>query len=170
MPSTTTRSTYLVVGETGLLNLVGNGEGVGESGDVSTDLVEGEREVGSDSSNELLLGLLSETDDGDLLADTFSVLNVPSSRLGDGGVDSTTESSVGGDDDVEDLLDLGLGLAGLGLGEDGVVGDSVRFRLHHRLLRSSESGSCSWECSTSGAVLRDGGSDRTDQQPSSSIS
>ena len=134
--------TDFVVLNSGFLDSVGDGEGISEGGNISTDLVESEGEVGSDSSNELLLGLLSETDDRDLLAESLSLLNITSSSFSDGRVNSSAETSIGRDDDVEDLLDLGLGFSGFRLREDGRVGDTVSFSLNHGFLSSSESGGC----------------------------
>ena len=100
------RRADLVVLESRVLDLVGDGERIGESGDVATNLVERQLEViGNRAPRELLLGLLAEADDRDLLADTLSALDVATSRLADARVDSSAESTVRRDGDVEDLLD-----------------------------------------------------------------
>lgn len=131
----------LVEFKLGRLDLVGDGEGVAESRDRLSDLREREVEVvGTVSTGHLLLGLLAEGDDADLLALALTGLDVLLGGLGDGRVDTTAETTVGRSDDVEDLLDLGLGLGGLGLVEDGLVGGTVGLGTLHGALGASETG------------------------------
>jgi hypothetical protein len=134
--------THLVEFELGSLDLVGDGESVTEGRDRLSDLREGEVEVvGTVSTSHLLLGLLSESDDTDLLSLTLSVFDILPGSLGDRRVDTTAETTVRRGDNVEDLLDLGFGFRSLGLIEDGLVGSTVGLGTFHSTLSASETGS-----------------------------
>jgi hypothetical protein len=105
-------------------------------------LREGEVDVLSTvTTRHLLLGLLAERDDTVVLADTLTLSHVLPRELGDGGVDTTAETTVGGSDDVEDLLDLRLRLGSLGLVEDGLVGGTVDLGVTHGSLSATKTGS-----------------------------
>lgn len=87
-------------------NLVGDGGSLAESGNVLADSGEGDFERLGHGTGELSLGLVTDDGEGTGLLGHF-LLDV--SR--DGRVDTTTETTVRGDTDVEDLgLAFGLGL------------------------------------------------------------
>lgn len=131
--------TDLVVLEALGLDLVGDRERVVEGRDRLSDLGEGEHEsLGAVATGHLLLGLLAERDDADVLAGALALLDVLAGGLADRRVDTTAEATVRRGDNVEDLLDLGLGLGSLGLLKDGLVGLAVRLGVTHRTLRTRE--------------------------------
>lgn len=103
--------TDLVPFTTVLYNLVGNGGSLCESGNVLADLVERDLEVFTVLPGELSLGLVAENGNGSRL-----LLDGRTDGLGDGRVDTTAETTVGRDTDVEDLGLLGS--LGLGLSEE----------------------------------------------------
>lgn len=87
-------------------NLIGDGGSLAESGNVLADSGEGDLERLGHGTGELSLGLVTDDGEGTGLLGHF-LLDV--SR--DGRVDTTTETTVRGDTDVEDLgLAFGLGL------------------------------------------------------------
>ena len=123
------RRDVLVVDEVDLVeldarldDLVGDGGGVGKGGDVLANLVEGEGNVLGERTAELRLGLFTENDDGGALGrggvtgSGADLLELGLGALGDGRVDTTAETLVGGDDDEE--LATALGSDSLGVGED----------------------------------------------------
>lgn len=103
-------------------DLVGNGGGIGEGGDVLANLVEGKGEVVGESTTELGLGLLTEDNNGGALGGRgissgfADLLELGLGALGDGRVDTTAETLVGRDDDEE--LTTALGGNSLRVGED----------------------------------------------------
>lgn len=86
-------------------NLVSDGGSLAESGDVLADGGEGDLERLGHGTGELGLGLV--TDDGE---GTGLLCHLLLDESGDGRVDTTTETTVRGDTDVEDL-GLGFGLS-----------------------------------------------------------
>lgn len=112
----------LVELDAGLDDLVGNGSGIGESGDILANLVEGEGKVLGKSTGELGLGLLTENNDGGTLGRvsitgrSADFLELGLGTLGDGRVDTTAETLVGGDNNEE--LATTFGSNSLGVGED----------------------------------------------------
>lgn len=103
-------------------DLVSNGGGIGKSGDVLANLVEGESKVLGKSTTELSLGLFTENDDSGTVGRVgvtgrgADLLEFGLGALGDGRVDTTAKTLVGGDDDEELLATFGSN--GLGVGED----------------------------------------------------
>lgn len=105
-----TASTHLVKVTTVLHDLVGDGAGLGESGDVLADTVEREVQSLGHGSGKLSLGLVTDNSKrSGLLGD--GLLHV--SR--DLRVNTTAETTVGRHGEVEDLSLLGLLIGGLGL-------------------------------------------------------
>lgn len=103
--------TDLVPFTTVLDDLIGNGGGLCESGNVLADLVERDLEVFTVLPGELSLGLVTEDGDGSRL-----LLDGSANGLGDGRVDTTAKTTVGRNTDVENLGLLGS--LGLGLSEE----------------------------------------------------
>lgn len=103
-------------------DLVSNGSSVGESGDVLADLVERESKVLGEDTTKLGLGLLTKNDNSGALGrvggtgSLTELLEFSLGALGDGRVDTTAKTLVGGDNDEE--LTTALGSNGLGVGED----------------------------------------------------
>ncbi len=112
----------LVELDAGLDDLVSNGGGIGEGGDILADLVEGEGKVLGKSTAELGLGLLTENNNGGALrgvgitSGSADLLELGLGALGDGRVDTTAKTLVGRDNDEE--LTTALGSNSLGVGED----------------------------------------------------
>lgn len=122
----------VVLGQQG--DLVGNGLGIGEGGDILADVGEAENHSIGVGSGQLGLGLLAENDDvrvGVLLENTAS-------SLAQTGVDTTAKTLVGAGDDQQSLLVVER--LGLGLLEDGVGGLTVGTRIVHGLLGTVQTG------------------------------
>ena len=99
---------------TALGDEVGDGRGVSEGGDVTTNLVEGDRKVLTEGTLKLVLGLVTNNSnlglgvDLDVLEGGFGVVGEGAAGgLGDGRVDTAAETLVGGDDN-EELLAVSL--------------------------------------------------------------
>lgn len=118
-------------------DLVGNGLGLSEGGDVLSNTSEGQLDVLGLGSLQLGLALLAQDDE--LVC--VGLLGVEAADVtGKTGVDTTTEALVGGADDEQGLLALGLEGLGLGLVED-LLGDlTVRLGLGHGALGAGELG------------------------------
>jgi hypothetical protein len=86
--------------EVGLTNDINNGRGFLEGGDTSTNLVEGDGNVLTDSTAQLGLGLV--TNNNEVSFGGFFQDNSTGS-LGDTGVDTTTETTIGRRGDKERL-------------------------------------------------------------------
>lgn len=115
-------------------NLVGNGLGIGEGGDVLADIGEAQEDIVGGDTGQLGLGLVTENDD---IGVGIGLQNA-ASGLAQTGVDTTAKTLVGAGNDQQSLLVLqGLGL---GLLEDVVGGLTVDTGLIHGLLSTSETG------------------------------
>jgi hypothetical protein len=109
--------------DTTLDDKVCNTSSISKGRDVPSNLVEGDAIVGTIFADELTLGLVTNNGDGRVLADfcvggkkRFGVASEGfTSSLGEGGVDTTTKTLVGGDNDEEFG---GCGLVGGGVHED----------------------------------------------------
>ena len=99
------RRTHLVPLAAVLDDLVGDGTGLGKGRDVLADGVEGDSDVLGHGSRELGLGLVTDNGERSGVLDLLLL-----DESGDTGVDTTAETSVRGDGEVEDLGGLGGGL------------------------------------------------------------
>lgn len=115
-------------------DLVGNGLGIGEGGDVLADVGEAEEDLLGSETGQLSLGLVTEDND---VGVGVGVQHTASS-LGQTRVNTTAETLVGTGHDEESLLVLQS--LGLGLLEDGVGGLTVIARLIHGLLSAGKTG------------------------------
>lgn len=115
-------------------DLVGDGLGLGEGGDVLADAGEAEDDVLGVGALQLGLGLLAEDDEVEV-----GVLEGPAAdETAETRVDTAAEALVGAADDDQLLLALGLERLRLGRVEDGVGGLAVHARVLHRPLRAVE--------------------------------
>lgn len=120
-----------------LQDLVGDGLGIGEGGDVLANAGEGQDDIAGVGTAQLGAGLLADQDEvGGLV---FGVEGA-AHEAGQTGVDATAETLVGAADDVEGLLALGLEGLGLGILEDLVVGLAVAPRRIHGALGAGQLG------------------------------
>ena len=117
-------------------DLVGDGLGSGEGGDVLANTGKGELDALGVGTGELGLALLADDDEvgGALLSEESTDATAHT------GVSTTAESLVGGANDDEGLLLLGLGGLGLGSFEDLVGGLTVLAGLGHGALGTGELG------------------------------
>ena len=104
-------------------DLVGDGLGVGEGGDVLTDAGEGQDDVLGVGAAQLGAGLLADQDQ--VGRGLVGGEDGAAHEAGQAGVDTTAEALVGAADDVEGLLALGLEGLRLGVLEDLAVGLAV---------------------------------------------
>ena len=123
----------VVGGEHG--DLVGDGGGIGEGGDVLSGTSEAENEALAVGTRQLSLALL--TDDGEV--GVGGVEQHLADLPGHTRVDTTAETLVGGADNNQCLVAVVNGL-GLGALEDGVGGLTVGTRGSHGLLGAGELG------------------------------
>lgn len=79
---------------------------IGESGDVLADLIEGENQVLGQSAGKLGFGFIADDHDGRVALSLRFVGDHTTRSLADRGVNTTTKTLVGGDNDEE--LALGL--------------------------------------------------------------
>jgi hypothetical protein len=117
-------------------DLVGDGLGIGEGRNVLADTSKGELDALGAGTGELGLALLADNDEvgGAVLFEGSTDLTAHA------GVNTTAETLVGGADDDEGLLLLGLGGLGLGGFEDLVGGLAVAAGLGHGTLGAGELG------------------------------
>lgn len=114
--------THLVELDAALDDLVSDGAGIGEGGNILANLVEREGKVVGKGTTKLSLGLLAKNDDSRALgalcraSGLTKLLELGLGALGDRGVDTTAKTLVGGDNDEE--LTATLGGDGLGVLED----------------------------------------------------
>ena len=98
-----------VVLDAGLDNQVSDASSVGESGDVTADLVEGYGEVLAQDTGQLALGLVSDDGNWRRRVDLTTLTGEGAARsLGHGGVNTTAHALVGRDDDEQLALSRGL--------------------------------------------------------------
>lgn len=118
-------------------NLVGDGLGVGEGGNILANTREGKLDVLGLGTLQLGLALLAEDDElvsvGLLGEETTDV-------TGQTGVNTTAETLVGRADDEQNLLVLALEGLGLSLGEDLAGGLAVVLGLSHGALGAGQLG------------------------------
>ena len=119
-------------------DLVGDGLGVGEGGDVFADAGEGQDDVAGVGAAQLGAGLLADQNEvgGGLARGEGGAAH----EAGQAGVNTAAEALVGAADDVEGLLALGLEGLRLGVLEDLAAGLAVLPRGIHGALRAGQLG------------------------------
>ena len=115
-------------------DLIGNGLGIGESGDILADITEGHEDLLGSETRELGLGLVSKNDEVGIRV----IGEHAASSLAQTGVNTTAETLVGASHNEQSLLVLQR--LGLGLLEDGVRSLTIGARLIHSLLSTGKTG------------------------------
>lgn len=117
-------------------NLIGDGLGICERGDILSDTSEAQDDVLAVRSAQLCLALLAQHDDIGI----WLLNEHPANLFAQTRVDTTTETFVGAGNNNQVLLVITLNRLRLGLFEDFVGGLSVLSGVGHRTLSSSELG------------------------------